>query len=131
MRLLAFGILVSIVTSPIRAAQSAQLDAIITGRVIDGGTQAPIAGARVILFPAPSDRPPMLMGQPPTQVVTGDDGVYTFSGIAGGRYRLQVQKLGFFAPNSAGGLVQVGAGQSVAGQTFVLSRGGAISGRVL
>jgi hypothetical protein len=63
--------------------------------------------------------------------LTGDDGVYTFSGVAAGRYRLQVQKIGFVPPNPTNDFLQVGAGQAVAGPTVVLSKGGAISGRVL
>jgi len=114
MRLATFGMLVTALllpASPIGAAQSTQLDATITGLVVDGGTQAPIAGARVTLLPAPTGRPPVTMRQPPAQAVTGDDGVYTFSGIAAGGYRLQVQKIGFVPPDPAGGLFQVGAGQ--------------------
>jgi carboxypeptidase family protein len=130
MRLAAFGMLVTALLLPASATRAAQADATITGRVVDGGTQAPIAGARVMLFPAPTGRPTGPMGPPP-QAVTGDDGVYTFGGIAAGRYRLQVQKIGFVPPNPTNDFLQVGAGQSVAAPTVVLSKGGAISGRVL
>lgn len=129
MRLPAFGTLLALLlsASPIRAAQA---DAAITGRVVDGGTQAPVAGARVMLLPAPTGRPTGPVG-PPAQAITGDDGVYTFSGVAAGRYRLQVQKNGFVPPSPTADGFQIGAGQSVAGPTLVLTRGGAISGRVL
>jgi hypothetical protein len=99
MRLTAFGIFVTAVllsASAIRAAQSPQ--ATITGRVVDGGTQAPIAGARVMLVPAPTARGLVRPMGTPTQAMTGDDGVYTISGITAGRYRLQVQKVGFVSP---------------------------------
>ncbi len=69
---------------------------------------------------------------PPNQMVTGDDGVYTFSGVAAGRYRLQVQKVGFVPPNPTEiPLFQVGAGQLVPVANLLLRKGGAISGRVL
>ena len=122
MRILTFGVcIVALVflASPIQAAQSS---ATITGRVIDGGTQAPIAGARVILLPAPIARPAGPMVGPPVQVVTGDDGVYTFSGVPEGRYRVQVQRIGF-APPTDTPLLQVGAGQALAGPDLRLTRG--------
>jgi protocatechuate 3,4-dioxygenase beta subunit len=134
MRTLTFGLCVVALLLPtpvIHAAQSGAAGATITGYVVDGGTQAPIAGARVILLPAPTGRPPGPIGQPPAQVVTGDDGGYTFTGVAAGPYRLQVQKIGFVPPNPTNDVLQVGAGHSVAGPTVRLSRGGAISGRVL
>jgi hypothetical protein len=130
MRLAAFGMLVTALLLPASAIRAGQADATITGRVVDGGTQAPVPGARVMLLPAPIGRPTGPMGPPP-QAVTGDDGVYTFSGVAAGRYRLQVQKIGFVPPSPTADGFQIGAGQSVAGPTLVVTRGGAISGRVL
>jgi protocatechuate 3,4-dioxygenase beta subunit len=135
MRLTAFGILLTAVlwsASAMRAAQSLPIDATITGRVIDGGTQAPIAGARVMLLPAPAaGRLTGPMGIP-TQAVTGDDGVYTLRGIAAGRYRVQVQKPGFVSPSQAeSSWFQVDAGQAIAGPDVRLVRGAVIAGRVL
>lgn len=134
MRILTFGAAVIALLLPaptVQATQSTSSGATISGRVIDGGTQVPIAGARLVLLPAPTGRPTGPMG-PPAQVMTGDDGVYTFSGVAAGRYRLQVQKIGFVAPNAAQTLLlEVGSGQSLAGPDFRLSKGAAISGRVV
>ena len=68
----------------------------------------------------------------PTQAVTGDDGVYTLSGVTAGRYRVQAQKPGFVSPSPAEpSWVQVDAGQVIAGPDFRLVRGAAITGRVL
>jgi hypothetical protein len=130
MRILTFGVCIVALLFPASASQAAQSSATITGRVIDGGTQAPIVGARVILLPAPVARPAGPMGGPPAQAVTGDDGMYTFSGVPEGRYRVQVQKIGF-APPTDMPMLQVGAGQTVAGPDLLLTKGGAISGRVL
>ena len=130
MRILTFGVCIVALLFPASAIPVAQSSATITGRVIDGGTQAPIAGARVILLPAPIARPAGPMVGPPAQAVTGDDGMYTFSGVPEGRYRVQVQKIGF-APPTDTPLLQVGAGQALAGPDLRLTKGGAISGRVL
>jgi Carboxypeptidase regulatory-like domain len=130
MRILTFGVCIVALLFPGSAIQAAQSSATITGRVIDAGTQAPIAGARVILLPAPMARPAGPMGGPPAQAVTGDDGMYTFSGVPEGRYRVQVQKIGF-APPTDTPMLQVSAGQTLAGPDLRLTKGGAISGRVL
>jgi hypothetical protein len=130
MRTLTFGVCIVALLFPASAIPVAQSSATITGRVIDGGTQAPIAGARVTLLPAPIARPAAPMGGPPAQAVTGDDGMYTFSGVPEGRYRVQVQKIGF-APPTDTPIVQVGAGQTLAGPDLRLTKGGAISGRIL
>jgi Carboxypeptidase regulatory-like domain len=129
MRVLTFGVCLVALLFPAPAIQ-AQSSATITGHVIDGGTQAPIAGARVILLPAPLARPAGPMGGPPAQAVTGDDGVYTFTGVPEGRYRVQVQKIGF-APPTDTPMFEVTAGQTLAGPDLRLTKGGAMSGRVL
>jgi hypothetical protein len=82
MRILTFCACIVALVFPASAIQAAQSSATITGRVIDGGTQAPIVGARVILLPAPITRPAGPMGGPPAQAVTGDDGVYSLWGLA-------------------------------------------------
>ena len=135
MRVLTFGALVIALLCPapaIRAAQSASGGATVSGRVIDGGTQIPIAGARVMLNnAAPARGRPLGPFGPPPQAVTGEDGVYVFTGVAPGQYRFQVQKVGFVQPNPAQTpLLDVGTGQ-VAGPVLRLTKGAAISGRVL
>lgn len=115
----------------LHASQSASPGATISGYVVDAGTQVPIAGARVMILPASIGRQGPA-GRPPSQAVTGDDGSYILSGVAAGRYRLQVQKLGYVAPNAGQApIIDVAAGQSLTGPVFRLTRGAAISGRLL
>ena len=134
MRTLTFGVCIVallLLTAPTQAAQSGPAGATITGRVVDADTQMPIAGARVMLLPVFSGRPAVPLGPPP-QAVTGDDGVYVFSAIAAGQYRVQVQKVGFVPPNP-GDMPPfvVAAGQSGSAAVLLLRKGAAITGRVL
>jgi hypothetical protein len=108
----------------------------IAGRVTADDTHAPIAGARIMLFPA---RPPRAPNQipigPPPQTTTDQDGRFVFDRIEPGEYRINAQKSGF-APMGMPGLppmtpaaVTVVAGQQVTVDLHLL-RGGVISGRV-
>jgi hypothetical protein len=56
--------------------------------------------------------------------------MYTFTGLPEGRYRVQVQKIGF-APPADTPMFEVSAGQTLTGPDLRLTKGGAISGRVL
>ena len=134
MRLAAFGMLVTAVLLPasaIRAAQSPPADATITGRVVDGGTQAPIAGARVMLLPAPTGRPTGPMGTPDSSRDRRRWRLHVQRhrrrpvSIAGAEDRIRV------AGSRPSHLFQVAAGQSIAAPTFAWSEARAISGRVL
>src|SRR5438874_5127678 len=116
-----------------QAADSAATGTL-TGRVITDGTNAPVAGAHVMLMPAM--RPNGPMGIPPQwpQTLTGSDGRYTFNKVAPGEYRIDVQKTGFaplFDPTVPSPTLTVAAGQSLNGVDFRLQRGGVITGRVL
>ena len=102
----------------------------ITGRVVADGTNAPIAGARVLVFPA--GRPTGPMGPPP-QAITDQDGRFAFGKLAPGEYRLDVQKTGFAPlnePMTQPRTFTVAAGQPLS-VDLRLQRGGVISGRVL
>jgi hypothetical protein len=102
----------------------------ITGRVTADGTNAPIVGARVLLFPA--GRPAGHMGPPP-QVTTDQDGRYAFTRLTPGEYRLDVQKTGFVPlnqPPARPRTFTVAPGQALA-VDLRLQRGGVISGRVI
>jgi Carboxypeptidase regulatory-like domain len=131
----------------------------LAGRVTVDGTSTPIAGARVLVFPAGPVAGPM---GPPPQATTDQDGRFAFDGLPAGEYRIDVQKAGFAplsepdrgpAPPvgrvprgtqdapipsigallSAAGMsraVTIAAGQ-VASVDLRLQRGGVISGRVL
>jgi protocatechuate 3,4-dioxygenase beta subunit len=102
----------------------------ITGRIVADGTNAPIADARVLVFPA--GRPTGPMGLPP-QAITDQDGRFAFGKLAPGEYRLDVQKTGFAPlnePMTQPRTFTVAAGQPLS-VDLRLQRGGVISGRVL
>src|ERR1700687_1684875 len=103
----------------------------VSGRVAAEGANAPIAGARVMLFPA--GRPTGPIGMPP-QTLTDQDGRFVFEQVAAGNYRLQVQKAGFAPvsdPTRPPPMITVAAGQSLDNVDFRLQKGGAITGRLL
>lgn len=85
-------------------AQPAAVEGV--ARVEDGG--APVPFALVRLFPADSTTPPS--GTPP-QGITSADGRYRFGGLAAGRYRVQLLRIGFRPVISDP--VQVAAGETV------------------
>jgi protocatechuate 3,4-dioxygenase beta subunit len=103
----------------------------VSGRVAAEGANTPIAGARIMLFPA--GRPTGPIGMPP-QTLTDQDGRYVFEQVAAGNYRVQVQKAGFAPvsdPTQLPPMITVAAGQSLDNVDFRLQKGGAITGRVL
>lgn len=133
MRILAFGVCLLALSPPapaILGAQAGAAGATIAGHVVDGGTQVPIAGARVMLVPVFNGRPTTPPSGPPPSTITGDDGAYLFSGVAAGRYRVQVQKIGFVSPTDTP-LLTVDAGQALAGPELRLNKGAVVTGRVL
>jgi protocatechuate 3,4-dioxygenase beta subunit len=107
----------------------------ISGRVTAEGTNAPIAGARVMVFPM------MRRGAPPTgpmaippQGLTDQDGRFVFNGLAPGEYRVDVQKTGFASsmdPTTRPRTYTVAAGQALDNISIVLQKGAVISGKVL
>jgi protocatechuate 3,4-dioxygenase beta subunit len=107
----------------------------ISGRVTAEGTNAPIAGARVMVFPM------MRRGAPPTgpmaippQGLTDQDGRFVFNGLAPGEYRVDVQKTGFASsmdPTTRPRTYTVAAGQALDNIGIVLQKGAVISGKVL
>jgi hypothetical protein len=80
------------------AAQSAG-SGVITGRVVEAGTNAPVADARVRLSAAARPTP----GQIPQvrEATSGPDGAFRFEGLEPGPYRLTVQKAGFVGSGPA------------------------------
>jgi Carboxypeptidase regulatory-like domain len=103
----------------------------ITGRVVADGTNAPIAGARVLVFQA--GRRTGRMGGPSPQATTDQEGRFALSNLAPGEYSLDVQKPGFVPlndPMMRPPTFAVAAGQLLS-LDLRLQRGGVISGRVL
>jgi hypothetical protein len=107
----------------------------LSGQVVVAGTNAPVAGARVMVFPI--GRPSMPPSGPitlPPQSTTDQNGRFVFNGLAAGQYRLDVQKTGFASlldPTTRPQMYTVGAGQALDTITIVLQRGAVISGKVL
>ncbi len=101
----------------------------VSGQVIEDGTNALVAGARVFVILeerfAPAD--------PPPASVTDEDGRYHFDALPAGRYRIAAQKTGFAPPMepSTMAMFELSAGQVLDGLTVSLQRGGVITGRVL
>src|SRR3954465_12228258 len=95
----------------------------IAGRVIAEGTNAPVAGARVMVFPMRRRMPPPgPMGMPPS-AMTDQDGRFVFNGLAPGEYRVDVQKTGFASsidPAAQPKTYTVAAGQAVDNISIVL-----------
>jgi len=112
-----------------QAVPAAEPTGRIAGRVIVEGTNTAIAGARIILLPVARPMGPM---GPPPQAVTDQDGRYVFERLGPGDYRVDLQKTGYAPPDRMGGrMIQVAAGQSIAGLDFQLQKGGVIAGRLL
>src|SRR2546425_844649 len=103
----------------------------VSGRVLDAASHNPIAGARVMLFPAEQMFPPGAMG--PREAVTDVNGQFVFDAVAPGRYRIDAQKVGFapLADPSNSSVVEVTAGQALTGLELSLGKGGAITGRIV
>src|SRR5258706_15166299 len=102
----------------------------ISGRVTAEGTNAPIAGARVMVFPM------MRRGTPPTgpmaippQGLTDQDGRFVFNGLAPGEYRADVQKTGFASSidPTRPRTYTVAAAQALDNISIVLQKGAVIS----
>jgi len=107
----------------------------LSGRVIADGTNAPVAGARVMIFPMMRRQMPPTgpMAMPP-QGMTDQDGRFVFNGLAPGEYRVDVQKTGFASsmdPTARPTTYTVAAGQALDNISIVLQKGGVITGKVL
>jgi hypothetical protein len=105
----------------------------VTGRVVDVATGEPIAGARVILGMAlaPGQKPsaPPALPSRPVTGETNADGVFVMNDVPQGRWRVQVQKTGFYLAGTAP-VIDV-ASASVTAPEIRLDRGGAVTGRVV
>jgi hypothetical protein len=114
------------------AAQPADAG-VITGRVVEEGTNAPVPAARVFLSPMPMTRLPD--GQVPQQhqETSGADGLFRFEGLAPGRYSVRAEKTGYAMPAPGSGplpIVLLEAGRPGIAPVVQLLRGGVIAGRI-
>ena len=115
-------------TSPAPAAQPGA----ITGRVTtDDGRPAPNVGVALMSaeFRANNNRPV-------ARAATDSEGRFRMASVPPGRYRLITLTPAYTSPDLRGSffengkLINVGAGETVEGADFVLTRGGVITGRV-
>ena len=102
----------------------------VAGRVVDGSTQAPVSGARVMLIPDGPGAGPI--GNPTPTTQTDRDGRYAFASVAPGRYRLNVVKTGFTMPGDLqrAAFVVVKAGEHRAAVLVQMQRAAVIAGRI-
>jgi protocatechuate 3,4-dioxygenase beta subunit len=114
-------------------------EGVVEGRVVEEGTAAPVANARVTLMPlraAPPPAPAPFMGFDRLPTATTDEqGGFRFDGVAPGRYRLAAQKSGFVRPFGPGprpmSEVEVTTPGGATPVELVLQRGAVIAGRVV
>jgi hypothetical protein len=126
------GIVGLLLALTVGQAQPQVAAARISGRVTAEGASTPIAGARVMLYPAAPPR--MGVFTPPGEALTDEAGRFAFVRLAAGEYRLDVQKTGYVPfPGTPGRphTIQVAAGQALDDINVQLQRGGAIAGRLL
>jgi Carboxypeptidase regulatory-like domain len=107
------------------------MNARVAGRVVAAGSSAPVAGALVMLLPVGQPFPPGAMAPP--QALTDANGEFILERVWAGRFRVQIRKSGFAPSGSVldGQTLDIGAGQTMTGLTFTLTRGGVIAGRIL
>ena len=130
-RLLPFVAVVSALAT-LDAAQAPASTGVIVGRVVEDATNAPVADARVFLFPM--FRPPDGEFLRKHQEISSSDGSFRFEGIAPGRYGVRAEKTGYAMPgpgSSAPPVVVVEAERPGVAPVVLLQRGGVIAGRVL
>jgi hypothetical protein len=106
----------------------------IAGRITADESNAPVAGARIVLFPAGRPGGPIAQGGMwrPLQAQTGEDGRFVFDKVEAGSYRLDVQKTGFAPLGQMGNAptAEVSAGRTT-DLALRLQKGAVIVGKVL
>ena len=106
----------------------------IAGRITADESNAPVAGARIMLFPAGRPGGPIAQGGMwrPLQAQTDEDGRFVFDKVEAGSYRLDVQKTGFAPLGLMGNAptAEVSAGRTT-DLALRLQKGAVIVGKVL
>jgi hypothetical protein len=121
--LLANALLLALVVSGQEQSQQADT-ARFTGRVVEIGSNLPVAGARILLGASPP-----FDTSPTPQAISDTDGRFTFGALPGGRYSVLALKAGFIqAPSST---FELAPGQALDGPIVSIERGGVITGRVV
>jgi hypothetical protein len=121
-------------------------DSVILGRVVDGTSRRPVAGALVSLggFPPPSTLPSGVtftlgLGQPGQPMALSDaDGRFVFRDLGEGRYSLLVQAAGYLPgahgsrrPEGSPGTIMLGRGDTQTDVEVSVWKAASISGAVL
>jgi protocatechuate 3,4-dioxygenase beta subunit len=97
------------------------------GRALDSATFAPVAGARVFLYPIPF--PP---GHKPRASISDRNGEYSFIGIPEGFYRLGLYHDEYFpTADMSETSVRLRPGERRNAMDLMMTQGGALNGRVL
>src|SRR5947207_4492562 len=105
------------------------------GRVVEEGTNLPLAGATVTVIPQGRPAGTSFQPVPPPQATTDNDGRYAFDSLAPGRYRIGAYKEGFASQPSpdpsAFRTFDVAAGETRRGVNISLQQDGTIAGQIL
>jgi len=132
LRRLSPGVFVLLAFASPTAAQPASSTGVITLRVVEQGSSAPIADAQVRLIIATRPIGSQLL-EPVREALTDSDGRYRFERMAPGRYNIFVHKTGYAsaAPPDPPPFVIIDADGPTAELVIALPRGSVIAGRVL
>ena len=126
--LFAVGLAVALMQAP-----AAPEGTVVSGRVLEAGTQAPIAGAQVALMPVLQGPPASPFSFRPKTATTDENGRFVFIDIEPGRYRFNAQKTGFAIDVGTvpPPMIELKGGDRIDNLQVILQRGGVIAGRVV
>jgi protocatechuate 3,4-dioxygenase beta subunit len=102
--------------------------ATLAGQVLESSSRSPIARAQVMLIRVDVRARPF---DQTTIVITDGFGLYSFEGLAPGRYQVDVRKPGFALLIGAVPQVTLAAGEQRTGLDVLLHKGAVIAGRVV
>lgn len=112
---------------PVQQQTAGPATGMIAGRVIDASTAQGLSNASVMLLGGA----PVGRGASNRVVLTDSRGRFVFPALAGGRYQIRVDRLGFWSvPITSARPVELGSGEKVIDLSYPLHRYGSISGTV-